>query len=47
MSQHKKLLGALVSAIILGICLHPFSDIAWLRTVNTQVLQPFGQIFFA
>ena len=45
MSQHKKLLLALVSAVGLGLCLHPFSDIAWLKIVNTQVLQPFGQIF--
>ena len=45
MSQHKKLLMALVLAVVLGLCLHPFSGVAWLAWANTQILQPFGQIF--
>ena len=45
MSQHKKLLLALVGAIVLGVILHPFSQVAWLKLVNSQVIQPFGQIF--
>lgn len=45
MSQHKKLLLALISAIILGIALHPFSEMAWIRLINSELLQPVGQIF--
>jgi dicarboxylate/amino acid:cation (Na+ or H+) symporter, DAACS family len=42
---HKKLLAALFLAIILGLGLHPYSDLPWLVTLNTHVLQPVGQIF--
>ncbi len=45
MSQHKKLVIALLSAVILGVVLHPFSDITWLKDANTHILQPIGQIF--
>jgi DAACS family dicarboxylate/amino acid:cation (Na+ or H+) symporter len=45
MSQHKKLLLALVSAVIMGLALHPFSHITWLNLLNAQILQPCGQIF--
>lgn len=45
MSQHKKLILALISAIVLGLCLHPFADISWLKALNTNWLQPIGQIF--
>jgi DAACS family dicarboxylate/amino acid:cation (Na+ or H+) symporter len=45
MSQHKKLVWALILAVILGVLLHPFSDVVGLRAVNTHVLQPIGQIF--
>lgn len=45
MSQHKKLVWALVLAVVLGVCLHPFSDVAWLKMANTHFLQPVGQIF--
>lgn len=45
MSQHKKLFIALISAIILGICLHPFAKLSWLKIINTHILQPCGQIF--
>ncbi|OPZ23639.1 MAG: Proton glutamate symport protein [bacterium ADurb.BinA186] len=45
MSQHKKLVIALFSAIILGVLLHPFSNIESLKMINTHLLQPVGQIF--
>jgi len=45
MSQHKKLVWALVLAIICGLCLHPFSDVLWIKAINTHLLQPIGQIF--
>lgn len=45
MSQHKKLVWALVLAVILGVLLHPFSDVSWLQALNTHLLQPIGQIF--
>lgn len=45
MSQHKKLIIALVLAIVCGLCLHPFADVIWLKSVNTNLLQPVGQIF--
>ncbi len=45
MSQHKKLVLALLSAIVVGILLHPFADVAWLKAINTHLLQPVGQIF--
>ncbi len=45
MSQHKKLLVALIGAVILGVCLHPFAHVAWLKAANINLLQPLGQIF--
>lgn len=45
MSQHKKLVLALILAIIAGIALHPFADVAWIKMINTHLLQPIGQIF--
>lgn len=45
MSQHKKLVWALFLAIIFGLCLHPFSDVLWLKAINTHMLKPIGQIF--
>lgn len=45
MSQHRKLVWALLLAIVLGLALHPFSDIAWLKALNTHIVQPMGQIF--
>jgi DAACS family dicarboxylate/amino acid:cation (Na+ or H+) symporter len=45
MSQPKKLLLALVLAVIFGLCLHPFSDLWWLKAINTNLVQPVGQIF--
>lgn len=45
MSQHKKLIIALVSGILLGLVLHPFSDVVWIKMINTHFLQPVGQIF--
>ena len=45
MSQHKKLLLALLSAVILGVCLHPFSHLAWLNIINAEIIKPIGQIF--
>lgn len=43
--QHHKLLGGLVLGVLLGVVLHPYADVAWLTTVNANVLQPVGQIF--
>lgn len=45
MSQHKKLIGALLLAIILGVLLHPFAHVAWLQFISSNILQPIGQIF--
>lgn len=45
MAQHKKLIIALISAVIVGLILHPFADLAWLKSVNTHLLQPVGQVF--
>jgi DAACS family dicarboxylate/amino acid:cation (Na+ or H+) symporter len=45
MPQHKKLLLALISAVVLGACLHPFAHFTWLKFINTELLQPCGQIF--
>jgi DAACS family dicarboxylate/amino acid:cation (Na+ or H+) symporter len=45
MSQHKKLILALVGAIALGLLLHPFAGIPWIKMINTHLLQPIGQIF--
>lgn len=45
MSQHRKLMWALLLAIVCGLVLHPFADVQWLRTINAQILQPLGQIF--
>lgn len=42
---HKRLLVALVSAIIAGLALHPFSNMAILISINQNLLQPIGQIF--
>lgn len=45
MSQHRKLILALVLAIICGLVLHPFAEVHWLKVINTHFLQPVGQIF--
>jgi DAACS family dicarboxylate/amino acid:cation (Na+ or H+) symporter len=45
MSQHKKLVLALLLAVIFGVVLHPFADMHWLQILNTHFLQPVGQIF--
>src|SRR5579871_1318532 len=45
MSQHKKLILALLLAILAGLSLHPFAYIQWINAINSQVLQPVGQIF--
>lgn len=45
MAQHKKLMIALLAAVVLGLLLHPFADVEWLKSLNTHLLQPIGQIF--
>lgn len=45
MSQHKKLLCALLSGLVFGLLLHPYAEVGWLSFTNTHVLQPVGQIF--
>src|SRR5689334_19833589 len=45
MAQHKKLIIALIAAVIVGLILHPYADLEWLKSINTHVLQPVGQIF--
>ncbi len=45
MSQHRKLILALILAIVAGLSLHPFAHIGWINALNTHILQPVGQIF--
>ncbi len=45
MKQHYKLLIALVLGMGLGIALHPYSQNETLLGINTNLLQPIGQIF--
>ncbi len=45
MARHYLLLIGLVSGVVLGIILHPFSDVPWLVSLNQNVLLPIGQIF--
>lgn len=45
MPQHRKLIIALISAVVVGLIVHPFADLLWLQAINTHVLQPIGQIF--
>ncbi len=45
MSQHKKLVLGLLLGLVFGVCLHPYSDLLWLKSFNTNFIQPIGQIF--
>ncbi|MDZ4676764.1 MAG: dicarboxylate/amino acid:cation symporter [Oligoflexia bacterium] len=45
MKKHVQLLIALVLGMLAGVLLHPYSDVVWLNQVNTNFLQPVGQIF--
>ncbi|MGI6454087.1 MAG: dicarboxylate/amino acid:cation symporter [bacterium] len=45
MARHYQLLIGLISGIVLGIILHPFSDVPWLVSLNQNFLFPIGQIF--
>lgn len=45
MKPHAKLLLGLVLGAVLGIFCHPFAQSHWLIQLNTNVLQPIGQIF--
>lgn len=45
MKVHTRLLIGLVLGVILGTLLHPMRDHETLLAINTNILQPFGQIF--
>lgn len=45
MPQHKKLLFALILAIILGLSFHPFINVYFIRMISSHILYPLGQIF--
>lgn len=45
MKNHYKLLVALVFGIVLGTLVHPYQDVGWIVTLNTNVISPVGQIF--
>lgn len=45
MKNHYKLLLGLILGIVLGTLVHPYQDLAWLQTLNTNVITPVGQIF--
>jgi DAACS family dicarboxylate/amino acid:cation (Na+ or H+) symporter len=42
---HTKLFIGLALGAALGALLHPYADLVWVDTLNTQVLRPIGQIF--
>lgn len=44
-NKHIILLAALVLGALLGLTLHSYSELEWLKTFNTHFLQPVGQIF--
>lgn len=45
MKQHYKLLLSLILGAVVGIALHPFAQVEWLTSLNSNFLQPVGQIF--
>jgi DAACS family dicarboxylate/amino acid:cation (Na+ or H+) symporter len=45
MKQHNKLLLALIFGAILGTLLHSQNDSSWLLFINSNFLQPIGQVF--
>src|SRR5215510_3010657 len=42
---HTRLFIGLTSGALLGIVLHTAGDVAWVTSVNVNVLRPIGQIF--
>lgn len=45
MKQHTRLLLGLVFGIIAGSLFHPLAGTEWIEAINTNVLQPIGQVF--